>query len=323
MRYLHFIFALLILFIIHHQTLFAQQDAEGSGDHPLIERAAGSTIFTYQTSEYERVDIPTGPATNDGFESTETMEGEYFEYTYRFEDQDVSTMRVKASYRDMLEQNGFEILFAGSEDEVGYRNGAGLLMEGDYDRPDRRCCSAGRNSDIRYLAAKSADGSVLMSLITFKAQLGMGTVALVDVVQTEAMNTSMDHRPLSSEEMNSGIEEHGRVAVQNILFETDSNEILPESADALESIAELLNNESELTLLVVGHTDNTGSFDYNLSLSMDRASSVVSYLVDEMNISDDRLQAAGAGMMAPATTNRTEEGRSLNRRVELVEIQSD
>jgi outer membrane protein OmpA-like peptidoglycan-associated protein len=323
MRHFRSIFILLILFITPHEILLAQQDVDGSGDHPLIERVAGSYIFTYQTSEYERIEIPTGPATNDGFESIDTMEGEYFEYTYRFEDKDVSTMRVKASYRDMLEENGFDILFAGSEDELGFRDGAGLLMQGDYDRPDRRCCSADRNGDIRYLAAKSGDGNVLMSLVTFKAQLGMGTVALVDVVQAEAMETSMDHQPLSSEEMSSGIEEHGRIAVQNILFETDSDEILPESADALGTIAKLMNDEPEMTLLVVGHTDNTGNFDYNVSLSMDRASSVVSYLVDEMNISDDRLQAAGAGMMAPTTTNRTEEGRSLNRRVELVEIQGD
>jgi len=313
----------LFLFTATCQFSYAQQDVEGSGDHPLIERASGSYIYTYQTSEYERVEVPTGPVTDDGFESSEIVEGEYFEYTYRFENNDVSTMRVKASYRDALEENGFEILWAGSEEELGYRDGVGFLIDGDYERPDRACCSAERNSYIRYLAAQSADGSVLMSLLTFRAQLGMGTVALVDVVQTEQMDTSMDHQPLSSDDMESGIKENGRIAVQNILFETNSDEILPESADALETIAELMNNQQNLNLLVVGHTDNTGNFDYNLSLSMDRATSVVNYLVSEKGISDDRLRPAGAGMMAPATTNRTEEGRSLNRRVELVETENE
>lgn len=312
--------SLFLVFCLNPDILSAQNDVEGSGDHPLIERVSGSYIFTFDESEYERIQFPTGPASNNGFESYETKEGRYLEFTYRFEDEDVSTMRVKSSYRNALEQNGFEILFAGSEGELGYRNGVGLLLQGDYDRSHRLCCNAGRNSDIRYLAAKSADGSVMMSMVTFRAQLGMGTVALVDVVTTDVMETGMDHRPLSSEEMGSGIEQHGKVAIQNILFDVNSSEILPESAEALEAISDLMNERENLQLLVVGHTDNTGDFDYNLGLSMERATSVVEYLNREFGIPESRLQAAGAGMMAPITTNRTEEGRALNRRVELVEI---
>lgn len=310
----------ILFFFTHVSTVSAQADVEGSGDHPFVERAAGSYIFTYQTSEYERISIPTGPASTDGFESMETIEGEYFQYTYRFEDEDVSTMRVKASYLQALESNGFEIIFNGSGSELGYRGGVGLLIQGDFNRPNRRCCNAGRNSDIRYLAAKSADGNMLVSMATFRAQLGMGTVALVDIVQADQMDTTMDHRPLTSSEMGTGLEEHGRVAIQNILFEINSADILPESADALATIAELMIERTDLNLLVVGHTDNTGNFDYNLRLSLDRATSVSDYLHDEFGISKDRLQSAGAGMMAPITTNRTEEGRALNRRVELVEM---
>lgn len=273
-----------------------------------------------ETSEYDRLEVPTGPATTDGFEATETMEGRYFQYTYRFEDDDVSTMRVKSSYINSLQENGFEVLFAGSEGEIGYRNGVGLLIQGDFSRPDRRCCSAVRNSDIRYLAARSSDGNILLSMVTFRARLGMGTVVLVDIAEIDVMDDSMEHRPLSAEEMGDGLEQHGRVAVQNILFDTNSASILPESAEALETIASLMDEQSDLNLLVVGHTDNTGSFDHNLNLSMERAASVVEYLSSQFGISGDRLQAAGAGMMAPVTTNRTEEGRALNRRVELVEM---
>lgn len=310
----------ILLLFAHVSVVTAQSDVEGSGDHPFVERASGSYIFTYQTSEYERISIPTGPASTDGFESMETLEGEYFQYTYRFEDEDVSTMRVKASYLQALESRGFEIIFKGSGSDLGYRGGVGLLIQGDFNRPNRRCCNAGRNSDIRYLAAKSADGNMLVSMATFRAQLGMGTVALVDIVQADQMDTTMEHRPLTSSEMGTGLEEHGRVAIQNILFEINSDDILPESADALETIAELMAERPELILLVVGHTDNTGNFDYNLRLSLDRATSVSDYLHYEHGISKDRLQSAGAGMMAPITTNRTEEGRALNRRVELVEM---
>ena len=311
----------LLFLIIYTPSVSAQDDVDGAGDHPLIERVAGSYIYTFSSSEYERIDVPAGPGDGRNFEAVETVEGEHLQYTYRFEDEDVSTMRIKQSYRQAIENQNFEILFAGSEDELGFRNGYGFFNTGDFSRPDRRCCTPNsRSHDIRYLAARSADGSTTVSMLTFRAQLGMGTVALVDVISADVMETGMDHRPLSADEMGAGIEQYGRVAIQNILFEFDSDEILPESAGALETIADLLNQQTGLQILVVGHTDNTGNFDYNLRLSMDRAASVIQYLTEEFGISEDRLQAAGAGMMAPITTNRTEEGRALNRRVELVEI---
>jgi len=321
MKIINICLSLLLFLIIYTPSVSAQDDVDGAGDHPLIERVTGSYIYTFSSSEYERIDIPVGPGDGRNFEAVETVEGEHLQYTYRFEDEDVSTMRIKQSYRQALENQNFEILFAGSEDELGFRNGYGFFNAGDFSRPDRRCCTPNsRSHDIRYLAARSADGSTTVSMLTFRAQLGMGTVALVDVISADVMETGMDHRPLSADEMGAGIEQYGRVAIQNILFEFDSDEILPESAGALETIADLLNQQAGLQILVVGHTDNTGNFDYNLRLSMDRAASVIQYLTEEFGISEDRLQAAGAGMMAPITTNRTEEGRALNRRVELVEI---
>lgn len=302
--------------------LHAAEDVDGAGDHPLVPRLADSWVFTFQRSEFDRKSIPTGPWADDGFESVETVEGEYLEFTYRFEDGDITTLRVKSNYRRMLEEAGFEILYAASNDELAYRDGVGFLLQGDFDRPDRRCCSASNSSDVRYLAARHPEEGVLMSMVTFEAQLGMGTVALVDVVTPEAMDFATEHQPLTTDEMESGLVQDGRVAVRNIRFAFDSDEILPESADALQTIADLMREQPELRLLVVGHTDNVGDFDYNLRLSMERATAVVEHLDGELGIDRDRLQSAGAGMMAPVTTNRTEEGRTENRRVELVELGS-
>ena len=69
---------------------------------------------------------------------------------------------------------------------------------------------------------------------------------------------------------------------------------------------------------MVGHTDNQGGLDYNMDLSRRRAGAVVAALTEQHGIAADRLRPAGVGPLAPAATNDTEEGRSLNRRVELV-----
>jgi outer membrane protein OmpA-like peptidoglycan-associated protein len=70
-------------------------------------------------------------------------------------------------------------------------------------------------------------------------------------------------------------------------------------------------------LTIEGHTDNTGSNAYNLKLSTDRAKAVVDYLVSK-GIGVSRLNAVGFGEDKPVTTNNTAEGRTLNRRVELI-----
>jgi outer membrane protein OmpA-like peptidoglycan-associated protein len=68
----------------------------------------------------------------------------------------------------------------------------------------------------------------------------------------------------------------------------------------------------------VGHTDNTGTFDANMKLSMDRAAAVVNALVTQFSLSAARLRACGNGPTSPVAANDTEEGKALNRRVELV-----
>ncbi|RKY96340.1 MAG: OmpA family protein, partial [Ignavibacteriae bacterium] len=75
-----------------------------------------------------------------------------------------------------------------------------------------------------------------------------------------------------------------------------------------------------LKLYVVGHTDMTGEFDYNVGLSLKRANAVIKSLVSEYGIAAERLAGKGAGPLCPIGSNKNEDGRKLNRRVELVEM---
>ena len=68
----------------------------------------------------------------------------------------------------------------------------------------------------------------------------------------------------------------------------------------------------------MGHTDSTGSFEYNMKLSRDRAAAVTQSLVTDHGIAATRLTAQGVGPLAPVASNGTEDGKAKNRRVELV-----
>ncbi len=304
-------------------SLAQADDIDGAGDHPLVPRVAGSSIVYFNQTDFDELVVPTGPWDGSELESRESLEGEVIRMSYTFDDPSTSTLRIKRSYLQALEERDFEILYTASGSELSASDGRLFFVHGSdlFTRGARGCCRlSNRNHDIRYIAARSADGSVLVGIAAFNARRVDGPAVSLAVVTSSEMDDAMEHQPLSAGEMASGLVEDGRVAIQNILFAFDSDEILPESAESLAAIAELLGDQGELELLVVGHTDSVGDFDYNLRLSMERAAAVVEALVQQHGIERARLTPAGAGMMAPVTSNRTDAGRAENRRVELVEI---
>jgi outer membrane protein OmpA-like peptidoglycan-associated protein len=110
----------------------------------------------------------------------------------------------------------------------------------------------------------------------------------------------------------------GRYVTRGILFDTDSDRIKPESAPVVKMIAKGLEANPTLKLLIEGHTDSTGDADHNLDLSKRRAEALKAILVAQFKIDASRLTTAGLGATKPVDTNDTPQGRSQNRRVELV-----
>jgi len=110
-----------------------------------------------------------------------------------------------------------------------------------------------------------------------------------------------------------------RITLENIFFQFDKAELLPESKTELDKLVDILTDYPFLTIEIGGHTDNVGSQDYNKKLSEERAKSVVDYLIEE-DVNEVRLSYSGYGSGRPITTNATEEGRALNRRVEFLII---
>lgn len=104
-----------------------------------------------------------------------------------------------------------------------------------------------------------------------------------------------------------------------VLFDTDMHFLKPEAGPVLDALAEALNAQPRITVRVEGHTDNRGSAPYNLELSKRRADSVAAALL-ERGVAAARMQVQGYGLTFPIATNDTEEGRALNRRVDVVPI---
>jgi OOP family OmpA-OmpF porin len=106
------------------------------------------------------------------------------------------------------------------------------------------------------------------------------------------------------------------IILSNIYFEFNSSVLLDSSFYELNRLVNLLEKNSNIRLLIVGHTDNIGTEEYNLQLSLQRALSVRKYLVNN-GISPGRLEYEGKGFSIPLKNNETEENRQINRRVEF------
>jgi outer membrane protein OmpA-like peptidoglycan-associated protein len=123
----------------------------------------------------------------------------------------------------------------------------------------------------------------------------------------------------NAEAFSNDLRDTGHAAIYGIYFDTGQSVIKPESEAALEQIAKLLKGDNSLKVNVVGHTDNVGGIDSNMKLSQARADAVVMALTSKYGIVSTRLKAYGVGPLAPVASNKTDEGRAKNRRVELVE----
>lgn len=108
-----------------------------------------------------------------------------------------------------------------------------------------------------------------------------------------------------------------RAELHGIYFNTASATLLPESDPVLSQIAELLKANPAWKITVEGHTDNTGTPDYNRSLSQRRADAVSTALTARYGVPAAQLAVAGYGETKPVEPNTTLEGRARNRRVEL------
>lgn len=134
-------------------------------------------------------------------------------------------------------------------------------------------------------------------------------------VKEEAMKQDV---VVKADAIKSGIKEEGKAIFYGIYFDTDKSTLKPESDPTLAEIAKFLKANPGTNVFIVGHTDNTGDFNHNLTLSKERADAVVAKLISAYAINKTQVTAQGVASLSPVASNDTKEGQAKNRRVEIV-----
>ncbi len=154
-----------------------------------------------------------------------------------------------------------------------------------------------------------AGSSLALKVVPADSYMGRHRQDLENALAPETTDRSIRIEPL---------ENHGlRLTLSaEVFFDFDSSRIRVDHMDSLDRLAHVLAEYERTTLLIVGHTDNVGSDAYNLDLSYRRAQITANYLT-RRTVDRRRIQVEGRGEREPRTSNATEAGRQLNRRVEI------
>jgi OmpA-OmpF porin, OOP family len=269
---------LLLLLLAFSAPLQAQEDQEGCKDPALFTRMPNFHIYRCEDLQFNKFEFPLTS------EKSQAVEGHslYVNYYLNENAQTPSGLQIVRNYTNAAKKIGGLVIYE-------YEDGG-----------------------TQYAVLKlSKNGAETWAMIGAGGN-GMYTV---NIIEKEAMNQDV---VADANSLANTIKETGKVAVYGIYFDSGKSVLKPESEPTLKEISKLLIANPSLKLYVVGHTDNVGKIETNMRLSMERAIAVVNALVSQYSVNADRLYSCGDGPTSPVASNDKEEGRTLNRRVELV-----
>ncbi len=320
-------------------TALMKSDAKGAADSAFTGRYEGSTIVGQTFSKFDELSLPSGPADvkAKAFTKTVAQKGTVQRTLYAATEER-SSLDVFSNYIDAIKAKGFTVVFecegkgcGANFKDLKYKwndTGSVVISEGADVR--RVAVSRGMFSKIidpRYALLKQGDAGQETYIAVFAGQNMGGSSGdiskalrgrvgvLIEIVEPGAREDKII--TLTADQLGTGIGADGRVVIYGLYFDFDQATIKAESAPQLAEMVTYLKTDPEARVYVVGHTDNKGALDYNTKLSTARAEAVTAALV-KAGIKSDRLSAKGLGPLAPLATNQTEEGKTKNRRVELV-----
>ncbi len=302
-------------------NIFAQNnDVKGSKDYPLIQRFPDSYLKFYKVFKWQEYNVPLVKLTHEEgrgryFPHMLKTEGRLIRYQYTTP-ADNNPAYVYKTLLDNLQENGFTILVKGkgidgigcnSEDFCYYYYDNKITGQFGLEYYPR-----GEDTHCFIVARKSGADKNIYTVIYISGFSDM-TLITQDVMEADREDI------FNANNIDENLTTYGHISIYSILFDSGKADIKPESNETLKVIADYLRNHPDKKFVIVGHTDNTGDFDANIKLSMERAKAVMNELVSKYSVKAEQLKAYGDGQTAPVTTNKTDEGKAKNRRVEIVE----
>lgn len=265
--------------------------------------------------------LPIGPFKN-GAMQTKPLEGAISQSAWSMPAKDLSTLQIFAPLRGQLISAGFAILFECETYACGgfdFRFGADIAAE-----PDMHIDLG----DFRFLAAErmGANGPENIALVVSRSST-LGFVQITQIGKSDAKpiaaplpNTAVEQPVVApaTSALAGGFEKQGSVALDDLIFASGAADLAPGQYASLDALAAYLRGNLAAKVALVGHTDASGGLAGNIALSRERAKAVREWMIKTYQIPADQISAEGVGFLAPRDSNMTDQGRTRNRRVEVM-----
>jgi len=273
-----------------------------------------------RTAAEDSLFLPNGPYAAGDIDGI-TAEGALEQTAWVVGDGSLTTMQILASLRDQLIDAGFSPIYECDTRDCGgfdFRYEIDLLPE-----PDMHV----NLGDFRYLAAEGPKGDGYVSVVVSRSSnTGFVQITRIGPPDRTPGFTASTKTPAPTSPVVSGtsgplveqLETNGHATLLDLAFRPGSTELGAGEFASLDSLATYLKANPERRVTLVGHTDAEGSLQVNINVSRRRATAVMEHLVSVYGVDAAQLAADGVGFLAPRSSNLTPEGRTQNRRVEVV-----
>ena len=302
------------------------EDVKGAHDHPAVSRFTGSTIISFHEDAFDTSPLPAGAIDGSSFSRTKDASGKVTRIAY-VAPSGKTTAEIIANYASALAKAGFGTFFRCESGQEEHGCG-GMNFSQAYVAPLLNSNPSDRNQLISSLYAVDGDARYIgVELKRPNNTIDVGVMAVKNgddpagilVTVVEKSNMPTDQVTVDADAMSKGLAADGKIALYGLTFDTDSAKLTAASDPTLKQMSDLLHKQPNLKVYIVGHTDDSGTLAHNLTLSQQRAESVVKALTTTYGIAANRLAAKGLASYAPVASNHSDAGKAKNRRVELVE----
>lgn len=299
--------------------------------HAMTLEFPGNAVRSLEESEaYGSYELPLG-AWQDGRIEALTAEGAVLQQVWKIPTSEMTTLQLLNPLRQQLTDAGYDIAFECADDACGgfdFRFGIDVASEpamhvdlGDYRfLSARRPADNGEGEALSLLVSRSNENGFVQITHVGPATAQEPLLTTSSKTQPEFFNSSGEFSDAAdnADAFGDRLETEGFVVLSDLIFDTGSAALGHSDYNSLGALAGYLLENPARRVSLVGHTDAEGSLSSNVALSKRRARSVLQHLVTEYGIDAGQLSAEGMGFLSPRASNLTDEGRQMNRRVEVI-----
>jgi OOP family OmpA-OmpF porin len=290
----------------------------GSAQAVELQLPNGARQMISRDTVQDRFFVPVAPFV-DGALPTQMIEGTVMRSVWRIDVAGLTPLQLINPLRAQLAEAGYRVVLDCSALVCGgydFRFAAEVL-------PAPNMYVNIRNFHVLSAVQGPEDGMEEAVTILASASSGASFVQIIQAGSKDSTvlvvaDTPFDLGALSQGNAQQKLLEDGYTVLDGLDFGSGTSDLGAGPFGSLAGLAQALIAQPDLRIVLVGHTDNIGSLERNIELSRSRAASVREHMIDTYDIAPERLNAQGMGYLSPLTTNVTEKGRDINRRVEAV-----